>query len=59
MFPYLALALSTAGTFANVCCAAPLWQLTLKCVGRETPSQLADASADDFPSDGGKCFDFA
>lgn len=39
--------------------AVPLWQLSLKCIRREMPSQLADASADDFPSDGGKYFDFA
>lgn len=59
MLPYLALALSTAGTFANVCWAAPPWQISLKRTRRETPSQRADASAGDFSSDGGKCFDFA
>lgn len=56
MFPYLAVALSTAGMFASVSCAAQLWQLSLKCIQRETPSQLADACANDFPSDGAKCF---
>lgn len=56
MFPHLAVALSAAGVFASVCCAAQLWQLSLKCIQREIPSQLADAYADDFPSDGGKCF---
>lgn len=58
MFPYLAPALSTAGMFAHVCCAVPLQQLSLKCVPRETRAQQEDASADDFPSGGGKCFDF-
>lgn len=45
--------LSAADVFASMCCAAQLWQLSLKCSQRETPSQLADAYVDDFPSDGG------